>query len=205
MADEFYKGPDWEGSSGPILSRMVAAADLWPHGLASEADGTGDKDILEDGLHPVLALGDRANRPNNLIGVVMKYTNAYLVTLNMADKFIVKNYVANIDSYPKGSPNYVTHYDVLQPVYIDDSETLSAGVTLSLSPMNIDGAANPLAGYIFYCQDEYRDGDIGGPHLSVSFPKDASDPDGLSEDVLCIMLVNDSGQAWAPWWFQNGE
>jgi len=204
MPTEFYKGTDWEGSSGPILPRMVSAADLWPHGANSESDGTGDKDVLEDGLHPVLAVGPIANRPNNLIGVVMKFTNEHLVTLNMADKFIVKNYVANITSYPKGAPVFALTFPALAPVYIDDSPDLSAGVTLSMSPLNDLAAANPLAGYIFYCQDDYRDLEIGGPNAVAGLP--AAGGAGLVEATLCIMLVNDSGQAWAPWWFlQNGE
>jgi hypothetical protein len=205
MPTEFYHGPDWEGSSGPILPRMVAAADLWPHGLDSESDGAGDKDVLEDGLHPVLAVGPKSGRPNNLIGVVMKYTNVNLVTLNMADKFIVRNYVANIMSYPKGAPVYSATYPALTPVYVDDSTTLTEGVTLSMSPLNIAGNPNPLAGYIFYCQDEYLDGGIGGPNISAVFPKAASVPASLSEDIMCIMLVNDSGQAWAPFFFGQGE
>lgn len=202
MPDEFYKGTDWEGSSGPILPRMVPESDLWPHGANSESDGTGDKDVLEDGLHPVLAVGPIASRPNNLIGVVMKYTNAHLVTLNFADKFIVKNYVANITAYPKGTPTFSATYPALAPVYVDDSPDLSSGVTLSMSPLNDLGAANPLAGYLFYCQDEYMDSGIGGPNLAEVFPKTAN-AGALVESVLCIMLVNDSGQAWAPWWFQQ--
>ena len=86
LPTEFYKGTDWECSSGPILSRMVALADLWPVGLASETGG-GDKDVLEDGLHPVVAIGPMVNRPNNLIGVVMTYTNEHLVIMNMADTY----------------------------------------------------------------------------------------------------------------------
>lgn len=198
MPDEFYKGTDWEGSSGPILPRMVAATDLWPHGLHSDGRNA-DKDVLEDGLHPVLALGPETARPNNLIGVVMKFTNQYLVTLNLADKFIVRNYVANVTVHGdnNGGDTYAAHYHALDPVYIDDSPCLSDGVTLSLSPLNDNGEANPLAGYIFYCQDEYLDGGIGGPNLSEVFPI-AADVANLVEAVLCIMLVNDSGQAWAP-------
>jgi hypothetical protein len=199
MPDEFYNDTDWEGSSGPIISRQVAAADLWPHGANSESDGTGDKDVLEDGLHPVLAVGSKNYRPNNLIGVVMTYTNEHLVILNMADKFIVKAYVANITAYGwdnGGNPVFSATYPILAPVYVDDSPDLSAGVTLSMAPLNDLGYPNPLAGYIFYCQDQYVDNDLGGPNSEATFPITA-DAEALVERALCVILVNDSGQAWA--------
>ncbi|GAF76398.1 unnamed protein product, partial [marine sediment metagenome] len=83
-ADEFYDDSDWQGSSGPHVMRTFdASEDLWPHGLASEIDG-GDKDVLADGLHPVLAIGARANRAANLTGVVVTYnSDADRAVLNM--------------------------------------------------------------------------------------------------------------------------
>jgi len=194
MPTSFYGGTDWEGSSGPILSRQFAAADLWPHGAGSEIGG-GDKDTLEAGLHPVLAIGAKADRGNNLTGVVMTYTNSNLVILNMADKVIVKSYVANILTYSGGNPNtWAATYTIGKPVYVDDSAGLTAGVTLSLSPLNSAGSANPLAGYLMYCQDEYYDSGVGGANTSATWPVTA-DNTQLVESLLCVMLVNDSGQA----------
>jgi hypothetical protein len=194
MPDDFKSGSDWEQSSGPIIARQFAAADLWPHGLNSESDGAGDKDILADGLHPVLAIGaDKTNRPRHLTGVVMTYTNANLVTLNLADKFVVRNYVANIVSY--GPTVYDQSMAIGEPVYVDDSTALSSGVTLSRSPNNNLGAANPLAGYLYYCQDEFYDSGVGGANAAAVWPKVLTNE--LHENEYCIMLVNDFGDAVA--------
>jgi hypothetical protein len=201
--DEFYYGTDWKCSSEPILPRQFAVSDLWPVGLNSESDGAGDKDILalasatQPELHPVVAIGSKSNRPNNLTGVVMKYNSDYLVTLDMADKVCVKNYVANVLTYSGGSPyTFDTSMAVGDPVYVDDSDSLASGVTLSRSPLNDDNAANPLAGYLWYCQDDYRDRDVGGLHTSAGMPVTLTS--ALDETtVYCILLVNDSGQARA--------
>ena len=109
MSSTWYDGTDWEQSSGPIISRQYdASADLWPHGAGSEIGG-GDKDTLADGDHPILAIGAEANKPNNLTGVVLSYnSDADLAILNMADKFISQQYVANIVSY--GDVTYSATY-----------------------------------------------------------------------------------------------
>jgi len=194
MPTEFIHGTDWEQSSGPIISRMVHLADVWPEGLAAEIGG-GDKDILENGMHPAFAIGDPANRPNNLVGVVMSYEPAAtLVVLNMADKFISRQYVANILTYDGAADTFAATYVLGAPVYVDDSEDLAEGVTLSLSPLNADDDPNPLFGYIWYCQDEYADEGVGGPNHAAGLPVTASDEE-LVEALLCVMQVNDSGQA----------
>ncbi len=193
MPNEFYTGTDWEQSSGPMVTRNYdASVDLWPHGAASEIGG-GDKDVLANGLHPILAIGPYANKPNNLTGVVVTYySEADIAILNMADKFISRQYVANILSYTV----YSATYDIGMPVYVDTSANLSAGVTLSLSPLDSEGAGNPLAGYLHYCQDEYQDTGFGGPNIDAVWPKTASNS-VLVESLLCVMQVNDSGQARA--------
>ena len=195
MSSTWYDGTDWEQSSGPIISRQYdASADLWPHGAGSEIGG-GDKDTLADGDHPILAIGAEANKPNNLTGVVLSYnSDADLAILNMADKFISQQYVANIVSY--GDVTYSATYVIGAPVYVDPSAALSAGVTLSLSPLDSNGAGNPLAGYLIYCQDEYYDSGVGGANAAAVWPKTASDSE-LVESLLCVMQVNDSGQARA--------
>jgi hypothetical protein len=203
MPTEFYHSPDWQCSSGPELPRQFAVADLWPVGLNSESDGSGDKDILavasatQPELHPVVAIGAKANRPNNLTGVVKGYTNDHLVTLNLADKVCTRNYVANVLTYSNGTPNtFDTSMAPGDPVYVDDSDSLASGVTLSRSPLNDDGAGNPLAGYLWYCQDDFIDSGVGGLHATAGMPV-TLDNELDEETVYCILLVNDSGQARA--------
>jgi len=196
MPTEFIHGTDWEQSSGPIISRMVHLVDVWPQGLASEIGG-GNKDVLENGMHPAFAIGrNRGNRPNHLVGVVISYEPAAtLVVLNMADKFISRQYVANVLTYGQAVPaTWAAAYALGDPVYVDDSAALSEGVTLSLSPENQTPSPNPLFGYIWYCQDEYADEDVGGPNHAAGLPV-AADNTKLVEALLCVMQVNDSGQA----------
>ena len=194
----------WEQSSGPIITRDYHVSDLWPVGAHGDRAG-GAKDLLEDGLHPVVAIGPntvegvKANRPRNLTGVVISVTEdnvtgdlEHIVQVNLADKVVVRNYVANITSYSAGSPVFTTSVDIGDPVYVDDSPDLSAGVTLSFSPVNDDSDdPNPLAGYIYYCQDELVNFFLGGPNVDAQYPRTV---DGtLDEEVYCIMLVNDYG------------
>ena len=199
MPNHFITGTDWEQSSGPIISRMVHLADCWPQGTGAMGDiGGGDKDVLANGDHPAFAVGAKANRPNNLVGVVMSYEAAAgLVVLNMADKFISRQYVANVLSYAQGAPaTWAGTYALGAPVYVDDSAALAEGVTLSLSPENQTPSPNPLFGYIWYCQDDYSDHGVGGPNASAGLPVTA-DNTKLVEALLCVMQVNDSGQAEA--------
>jgi len=205
---EFLSGSDWEQSSGPVLTRKFHLTDLWPVGAGSEIGG-GDKDELADGLHPVVAIGSSGGLwdiecRHNLTGVVTSYNAATTIAeLNMADKVIVRAYVANIVFYDwDGDPFYSATFTIGQSVYVDDSAPLSSGVTLSLSGFNEEGSANPLAGYLMYCQDEYMDSGVGGPNLAMIWPKTASDSE-LVEAELCVMLVNDSGQSCLDayvWW-----
>lgn len=192
MSSTFISGPDWECSSGPIVTRdFDASVDLWPHGAGSELP-SGDKDVLEDGLHPVLAVGLRAQRPANLTGVVISYNSANdRAQVNLGEKVCVKNYVANVTSWSGTVPaGYDTTVDIGRPVYVDDSNHLSAGVTLSMSPLNYNGDANPLAGYIFYCQDDYDDSGVGGAGATVSYPRTQAND---TESEYCILLTNEFG------------
>ena len=192
MPTEFYGETDWQGSSGPYVMRTFdASEDLWPHGADSEID-TGDKDVLADGLHPVLAIGPKASRPRNLTGVVVTYqSNNDRAVMNLAEKVIVRQYVANVLTYSTGDPaTFDTSLAVGEPVYVDDSGPLSAGVTLSRSPLNESNQANPLAGYIMRCQDEYDDSGVGGVN-NDRFPLALSDT--FVETLVCVMLVNDHG------------
>lgn len=191
--DYFIHGPDWESSSGPILSRAFLLADLWPEGADSESDSTGDKDVLEDGYHPFLAIGPKALRPLNLVGVVLTYSSdAGIVEMNLAPGFVGKAYVANVLTYNAGSPNtFDQSLAIGEPVYIDDSDSLPEGVTLSRSPLNDDGNGNPLAGYLFYDQDDYSDSGVGGPNATADWPKTVAN--SIVYTLVSVMLWPDNG------------
>jgi len=172
-----------------------ASADLWPHGAGSELPA-GDKDVLEDGLHPVLAVGLRANRPINLTGVVISYNSDNdRAQVNLGEKVCVKSYVANVLTYSGTVPaTFDNSIDIGSPVYVDDSSALGSGVTLSRSPLNNNGGqANPLAGYIFYCQDDYDDSGVGGAGANVSYPRSSGTT--LTQYEYCVMLTNNFGIA----------
>jgi len=197
--EEHYAGTDWEQSSGPILSRTVHLADLWP---TSDTAAVA-KDPIVDGLHPVMAIGGQTTldgRPENATGVVMTYNAAStMAVLNVADKAIVRTYVSNILTYTPGAAalTFEVAPVIGQPVYVDDSSDLGAGCTLSLSPLNDEspGLPNPLAGWLFYCQDEYQDSGVGGPNVDAVWPK-AWDAETGSEYLVCVMLTNATGQAY---------
>lgn len=191
MTDVFYGEPDWQSSSGPILTIQVALADLWPEGLASEISG-GNKDILADGLHPFLAIGAVANRPVNMVGVVETYNATVgLAQVNIAPGFMAKAYVANVLTYSQGNPNtFDTSFVAGDPVWIDDSN-LAEGVTLSRSPLNSAGSANPFAGFIWYDQDEYADFHVGGPNTSAGLPKTLDN--SLDYELVTVLLWGTQG------------
>lgn len=198
MPTEFYTGTDWECTSGPMVTRQVSLNDVWPEGEHNARDGT-DKDILAAGKHPALAVGLKANRPENMTGVVVSYNaNANLVIMNFADKFCSRQYVANVLTYAGNSPaTFDQSMSVGDPVYIDDSGDLTDGVTLSRSPLNEQGEDNPFFGYLFYCQDEYQDYGVGGPNAAAVWPKTV--PNSLDESVYCVLHVDSVGfnSAWS--------
>jgi len=194
MSEIFFTGTDWEQSSGPIVSRALdVSADLWPEGLASERGG-GNKDVLEDGMHPVFAIGPKALRSINLTGVVISYlADNDRAILNVADGVVVRNYVANVLTYDQDhlAATFDTSLAIGEPVYVDDSDPLPAGVTLSRSPLNNYGEANPLAGYLHYIQTEYDDSGIGGADAYRDWPITVANSLVISE--VAVLLVNDFG------------
>ena len=199
MPDEFFTGTDWQASSGPVDTFMWDEADLWPMGARS---GSGTKDALVAGetpaKHPAIAIGGMTTadgRPENRTGVVVAYEHSTnLVTVNWANGFIIRQYVANILSYSGVTAAVFEQAPVIgQPVYVDPSDDLSDGVTLSLSPLDEDGAANPLWGHLMYCQTETQDGEVGGPNADAQWP--LSWANELTETEVCVMHASDSGQA----------
>lgn len=193
MSTVFYSGTNWQCTSGPITPRAFdASADLWPHGLTGKAAG-GACDVLADGLHPVLAVGPKASRPINLTGVVITYnaTNDRAI-VNLAEKYAVRAYVANVLTYSGGNPNtFDTSLAIGEPVYVDDSDTIAAGVTLSRSPLNSAGTVNPLAGYLFYDQSEYDDSYVSGASAYRSWPITVAN--SIIYTLACVLIVNDYG------------
>jgi len=193
MPNTFYSGPAWEQSSGPIVNVTVLEQDVWP---VDDNSLSGTKDALFDGAHPVVAVGGRTaadGRPLNIVGTVMKfYANSLnasygRVELNIAHGHIVRQYVANILTYAGGSAaTYETAPVLGQPVFVDDSADLTAGVTLSMSPLNSGGLANPQAGVLWYCQDELADSWAGGPNAAPTF--DTSLANSLVEQVYCVLI-----------------
>ena len=194
MPDDFFSGTNWEQSSGPYVTVNVHESDLWP--IADNAIAA--KDAIADGLHPCIAIGGRTaadGRPLNLTGVVVSFlagltTATGIAIVNIADGFIVRQYVANIIHYSGSvADQWETAPVPGQPVYVDDSAALSAGVTLSMSPFNVTGTLrNPLAGYLWYCQDEYADAAVGGPNIASTF--DISLLEETVEQEYCVLQIN---------------
>lgn len=198
MTTEFYGANvgenNYEQSSGPYVNRQVMEPDCWP---VDDNSGSGTKDQLAAGLHPVIAIGGRTaadGRPLNMTGTVIDYTAGLttatgLARVNIADGFIVRNYVANVLTYSGVTPATFEQAPVVgQPVYVDDSAALGEGVTLSMSPLSGDGLRNPMAGVLMYCQDEYANSSVGGPNASATF--DTSLSNSLVQQVYCVMQVN---------------
>jgi hypothetical protein len=192
--DTFQEHP-WQQSSEPHTIVDVQETDCWP---VDDRSGSGTKDQLDDGLHPVIAIGGRTaadGRPLNLTGVVVTVNLSTLgtatdrVEVNIADGTIVRQYVANVLTYAQAEADTFEQAPIVgQPVYVDDSDDLSEGVTLSMSPLNDADVRNPLAGYLWYCQDEIADGQVGGARLTTTF--DGTLANSLVEQSYCVLLVN---------------
>jgi len=191
----FFSGPSLQQSSEPVTIVDVMEIDTWPVDDRSES---GAKDQLAPGLHPVVAIGDRsdARRPLQCTGVVVSVNLSVLgtdtdrVEVDIADGKIIRQYVSNITAYSATSASAVetTPY-VGQPVFVDDSSQLGAGTTLSMSPLNQDQDENPLAGHLWYCQDEIADGQVGGPRESSTFDVSLPAFPTLTEQVYCVKLT----------------
>lgn len=196
MPDTFQEGANWQQSSEPHCIIDVMETDCWP---VDDRSGSGTKDRLTGGLHPVIAIGGRTaalGRPLNMTGVVVSYTGAGTATdrveVNVHRGAIVRQYVSNILTYSQGTPaTFETAPIVGYPVYVDDSNDLSEGVTLSMSPLNDAGLENPLAGWLWYCQDEIADGVAGGGRTSETF--DNTLPNSETEQEFCVMLSGGGG------------
>jgi hypothetical protein len=188
-----FKAHPWQQSSEPFLSVDCQEQDCWPVDNRSES---GTKDQLEPGLHPVVAIGSRTageGRPLNKVGVVVSYagtgtgTATDRVEVNIAEGTIVRQWVSNILTYNAGAPLAYEQTPVVgQPVFVDDSADLSAGVTLSMSPLNYAVEKNPMAGVLWYCQDEIADGLAAGSRATATF--DTSLPNAKTEQEFCVLL-----------------
>lgn len=194
MPNTFQEGTNWQQSSLPHVIVDVQESDCWP---VDDNSGSGTKDELAPGLHPIVAIGGRTaadGRPLNVVGVVVSYagagsgTSTDRVEVNIAHGAIVRQYVSNILTYNGGNPATYEQTPVVgQPVYVDDSNDLSEGVTLSMSPLNDAAVKNPMAGVLWYCQDEIADGAVGGARSSATF--DTALPNAETEQEYCVMLA----------------
>jgi len=194
---EFY-GLGYETSSAPLTIVDVHESDIWP--IADNAEAA--KDAIGLGLHPVVAIGGRTaldGRPLNVTGVVISFTAGLTVpfgrvAVNIANGYIVKNYVSNIDGYVAGgAANSWEQAPVIgQPVYVDDSTDLGAGCTLSMSPTNDanPAVANPMAGVLWYDQDEYVDVAQGGSVLAADVVWPLTWAASTYEYLVCVLLIN---------------
>jgi|PlaIllAssembly_1097288.scaffolds.fasta_scaffold01829_7 hypothetical protein len=185
-----FQAHPWESQkTEPIVTVQFETGMLWPHGAASEIGG-GNKDVLEDGLHPVLAVGSKADRNvHTLTGIVVTVNDdASLAQLCLGKEMAVIQYVTNILTYAQGAAaTWAANWNIGMPVYVDDSAELAEGVTLSLSPLNSAGSQNPLAGWIIPCQDEYSNFYVGGANIASAYPK-AANAGATVEAQLCILL-----------------
>ncbi|NIV32509.1 MAG: hypothetical protein GWN58_24635 [Anaerolineae bacterium] len=185
----WYAETDWEQSSDQPCHVKVHEEDIWP---IDDNSVSGAKDTLADGDHPVVAIGGRTaadGRPQNLTGVVLSYdADATQAVVDVCPSRIVRTYVSNILTYAQGAPATWEAAPALgQPVYVDDSDDLGAGTTLSMAAANTAGVDNPLAGWLFYCQDEYADSGVGGPNSSDSYPRSWDDDEDY-EYLVCVLL-----------------
>lgn len=186
----FNSGTNIQDSSGPQCNRKFEEDVIWP----IDDNALGAKDALADGLHPVVAIGGRTvadGRPNNPTGIVVSYNaTSDIAVVNLAACQIVRNYVSNVRGYDgQGAANDWEDAPVIgQSVYVDDSDDLGAGCTLSMSDDNEDGLANPLAGNLIYCQDEYVDYYIGGAQDDEWGPEWSDDTS--EEHLVCVLLTN---------------
>ncbi len=175
MTAEFRQGTDWQGSSGPMITRNVQSDDCYPH----STQGPAAKDVLADGLHPILAIGNDAvlegRDHDQAVGVMVTYNVDILRgVFNVAPRWIGRNYnVANVLTYSGGNPDtFETSLQIGMKVYVDDSADLANGVTLSLSPLNENDLVNPWAGWLWYDQTEDEDIGVGGANVDA-WPKTA--------------------------------
>ncbi len=186
MPTVFYSNSDWEGRSEPYQDVNVQLDDIWPCGAA---DG---RDELEDGMHMFFAVGAKANRPLNVVGVSVTYNDAAeRVVLNVADSFVAKAYVCNITGYGGGVANaWAATLAFGDPVYIDDSAEVGLGCTLSRSNQNSAGAINPRAGYVWRMPDEEPDAGVGGGNTDP-FPKAFASASDEAWLLVGVMLRSD--------------
>lgn len=190
MPDEFYTGSDWQGTSGPYVNRNVQLDDLYPQSVNCVG-----KDVLANGHHPILAIGDQAVANGRGIdqpcGVVVTYdANVQRAVMNVAKGFVCKQYVANILTYAAAVPaTWALSLYIGQAVYVDDTPVaagLAAGVTITLSPLNNAGLANPLAGWLWYDQTEDEDAAVGGGNADA-WPKTADNTQTVYTLVNVLM------------------
>ena len=185
-----YQGTDWaESALANVPSPKYHFDDVWPQGVGSASDGS-DKDPLEAGDHVFLAVGPKTDRTvKTLVGFTsVVVEEAEQLELRTTPNEACKAKISNVLTYDQGDPaTFVTSIDVGMLVYLDDSPGLPTDVTLSFSPLNAAGDANPLAGIIHRGQSDYDDSGVGGFGASTDFPVTVADE--LTEVQFAVMLI----------------
>ena len=172
-----YVGSDWqEEVVNDLKTRQFDGGDVWPHGAGSAAGG-GNKDALTNGAHSFLAIGPQTvangRTVNTDVGVVITYdVDTARPNLITASGFASQALVANALTYTDNDTvlTFETSIEAGRLVYLDDSDVLGSTVTLSVSPLNGDGDANPVAGRIRRGQDDFADAGVGGAGAATTFP-----------------------------------
>jgi hypothetical protein len=60
-----------------------------------------------------------------------------------------------------------------------------------MSPLNGHGGLhNPMAGVLWYCQDEMANAEMGGARSTPTF--DTALPEAKTEQEYCILLINNT-------------
>lgn len=189
-----YQGPDWaESALADVPQPKFHFAEIWPVGAGSSSTG-GDKDPLEEGDHVFVAVGPKALRSfNTLVGVtstVLEGTDNddSQAELRIQPGEAFKAKISNVLTYDQGDPaTFLTSLAIGQDVYVDDSDGLPDDVTLSFSPNNDQGNANPHAGIIWRGQRDFDDTYVGGFGAYTDFPVTIADE--LTEIEYVVLLT----------------
>lgn len=189
MSTTFYASPDWARDQKKNRIQ-VPLADLWPVG---SGDG---KDVLENGHHPILAIGPETaadGRPRQPVGVVVSYnSDSAQVVMDICQGKLVKAYLTNITGYSGGDANaWESSINFGRVCYVDGSDDLPAGVTLSLSAADDAGVANPMAGWVWHDPDNLDDTGIGGGNSAV-LPLSVSGAATVTSTVTIMLAGNGS-------------
>lgn len=126
--------------------------------------------------NPCALLSDTAGK--QLVGVVLTTDDARsLATCQFPGAIGYKAQVRNVKTYSAGAEATFQSEGIGDEVYYDRSATMPAGVSLSTSPLDSTGAANPFYGYVVPVDDE--------TDLPL-YPKGTTSASTQTVGVLCV-------------------